>query len=359
MIKIAFLIDSIHFGGPGNVLRNMIRNIDRNLYDITVVLLFKNRNDKAIIDDFKELGVRIVRFDFKNKLEYSIYGKKKLNNIIKQYKFDIVHSHGICPDILNAVTVCKNKISTIHCNIFEDYEQGYGKFKSIFMTRFQIWALKKFNYSICVSKAVQNSIKSYLKNTAVVCNGIEPIKYEQYPDRSDLSIPQEAIVYIYIGSLSKRKNIVWLINQFHKHHLDNEYLLVFGKGALKEECLQIQDENIKVMGFLSDAKAYMKISDIYISASKSEGFAISVLEALDNGLGLFVSDIPSHKEVFEMADGLYLGEAFNSDNFGEKIISLRDNKDKISPDKIKEFKQKNLSAEKMIADYTEIYTNFS
>ena len=36
-------------------------------------------------------------------------------------------------------------------------------------------------------------------------------------------------------------------------------------------------------------------------------FSISVLEALSCGLGLLLSDIPSHREVVEMGQDVYLG----------------------------------------------------
>ena len=72
----------------------------------------------------------------------------------------------------------------------------------------------------------------------------------------------------------------------------------------------------------------MNISDVYVSASKSEGFSISVLEALSCGLGLFLSDIPSHREVVEMGQDVYLGEIFSSGDFEIKLNALRERKDK-------------------------------
>lgn len=359
MIKIAYLINSVHFGGPGNVLRNIVNNIDIKKYDVTIIILFAQRNDEEIIAEFENEGVRIIRLNFECKIEYMLYGQKRLNELIGQYKFDIVHSHGWCPDILNSKSKSKKKISTLHCNMFEDYERTYGKFKSVFMIKYQLQALKNFDYTVCVSKTVQDSINKYLDNTCVIHNGIEQIKYSKYPSRKELSIPTDATIYIYIGRLTEGKSIIELINAFKENHLPNEYLLIFGRGAEEEKCRQISDHNIRIMGFSNIAVSYMKISNFYISASKSEGFSISVIEALDSGLGLFISDIPSHKEIFDLADKLYIGETFNASNFEQKIAVLRKNKKMIVPEKIKEFKQQILSAEKMVADYTEIYEKLS
>lgn len=359
MIKLAFIIDSIHLGGPGNVLRTMLRGLDMNKFDITLITLFKKRNDEDVINELKSLGVNVVMFNFENKIDFILFSNIKLKKIISKKHFDIIHSHGLCPDILNARTRNIKNISTIHCNIFEDYPNTYGKLKGKIMIKLHLMYLKKMCRQICVSETVRNSFKNYLKNTSVIRNGIESVAHKDLINKCDLSIPENAIVYIYIGRLTEGKNILSLLSNFNKYHLPNEYLIIFGRGSEEDNCRKIKDKNIKIMGFSHKAIAHLQIADYYVSASKSEGFAISVVEALDNGLGLFVSDIPSHKEVFKLAENLYLGETFNSDNFGKQLEKLRKNKEKIFPDKIKEFKQKKLSAEKMIADYTEIYTNFS
>ena len=97
----------------------------------------------------------------------------------------------------------------------------------------------------------------------------------------------------------------------------------------------------------------MNISDVYVSASKSEGFSISVLEALSCGLGLFLSDIPSHCEVVEMGQDVYLGETFSPDDFEVKLKALRERK--INKSAIKAFQEKELSAKSMAAGYQKRY----
>lgn len=110
-----------------------------------------------------------------------------------------------------------------------------------------------------------------------------------------------------------------------------------------------------MLGFQNDSIAYMKISDVYISASKSEGFSISVLEALSCGLGLFLSDIPSHREVVNMESETYLGETFTQNDFLKKLIKLR-NKSFIK-EEIVEFQVSELSAERMAKRYMRTYSN--
>ena len=57
---------------------------------------------------------------------------------------------------------------------------------------------------------------------------------------------------------------------------------------------------------------------------------------------LFLSDIPSHKECFEIDSNYYLGEIFNKENFAEKKDEITKNVT-YNKDYIKEFKYKYLS----------------
>ena len=97
----------------------------------------------------------------------------------------------------------------------------------------------------------------------------------------------------------------------------------------------------------------MNISDVYVSASKSEGFSISVLEALSCGLGLLLSDIPSHREVVEMGQDVYLGETFPPENFAMKLNALRERK--TNKAEIRAFQERKLSVKTMTLQYAGLY----
>lgn len=121
----------------------------------------------------------------------------------------------------------------------------------------------------------------------------------------------------------------------------------------KQSARQKQTTTCGCWGFQTDPIAYMNISDVYVSASKSEGFSISVLEALSCGLELFLSNIPSHEEVVSMGRTIPVGELFDEKNIGgafDNIRSIHSNKDKII-----EFQRENLSACKMAELYNSEY----
>lgn len=352
MIKIAYMINFIKKSGPSNIIKNLMKNIDLNKYEIFVITLFEKSNDKETVEEWERLGLKVICCKGLNRKNWCIKGQKIVNEIIKENNVNIIHSHGAISDILaNRVKHRCIKISTLHCVVYEDYPLLYGKIKGAFLTLLHLHYLKKQKMVVCCSESVYKAV-SCLKNSTFVRNGLEETQNFSLHEKS---YDKEKLICIYVGGMNNRKNVVWLTEQFKKYHKPNEYLYILGTGENFEECKKSESENIKVLGFKKNVSEYLDMADIYVSASKSEGFSVSVLEALEHGLGLFLSDIPSHKETFSIDENIYLGETFNETNFEEKLMCLRENRNKLIPKKIQEFKQKNLSAQKMTDEYMKIY----
>lgn len=92
------------------------------------------------------------------------------------------------------------------------------------------------------------------------------------------------------------------------------FFLILGDGSNTGMFDTINDNHIKPCGFIDIPQVYFNISDVYVSASLSEGFSLSVLESLSAGTLLILSDIPSHREVFQLCEDFYIGELFQNSN---------------------------------------------
>lgn len=359
MKRIAFVINSIHPGGPSYVVRNIIRNLDSKEYKIFLITLFAENTDD-VVQEQKNLGVTVIECDFPRRMQALTKGQKVFAKIIKDNGIEIIHSHGFLPDIMSARIKHKHikKITTLHNNMFLDYAETYGDLKSKVYIFVHLHFLKKLDYVACCSQFVLDSMKGKLDNTVLVRNGIDKTTIKQRITRKDIGVPENAVVYIYAGQFRTRKNTLWMINQFNSCHKDDEYLLLVGRGPDTEKCREASGSNTIFYGFTDNPYAFMAVSNIYISASLAEGFSISVLEAMDNGLGLFLSDIPSHLEVFTAAKETYLGETFKSndeDSFKQKMEQLRKNYSKIDGKAIINVKDGTMSAPSMVNLYNELY----
>lgn len=354
MIKIAYVINYIVQNGPSRVVLTLINNLDRAKYAVSLITLFQG-NDPAVVKRIKEAGISVFECTTLTRAGCILGADREFKDILERENFDILHTHGFIPDILSSrLTSPLKRITTIHNNMYEDYLDCYGFFKSRLYIWFHLQALKKLEVCVCCSKSVYDVMRQKLDNVIYIRNGISPAKAHSVVTRHQLGLPENARVFLYAGILNSRKNIVWLIKEFVKCHHDNDYFLVLGRGDKENECKSVSDDHVKMLGFQEDIAAYMHISNIYISASVSEGFSISVLEALSCGLGLFLSDIPSHREIVSMGESIYIGEIFSMKDFPRKMNILRSKK--FEPKKISEFLERELSATAMAKQYNEVYT---
>ncbi len=355
MIKLAYVINYITNNGPSRVVLDIIKYLNKEKFDISLITLLPE-NDAEIIDSLQRSGIKIYECKTLSRVK-CLQGKcKEFNKIIGDNLFDIIHSHGIIPDILSSrVKISAKKVSTIHNNMFEDYLDSYGYIKSRIFIALHVAALKKLDLCVCCSESVYDAIKRHLANITYIRNGIEPVKVRSVVTREELGVPSSARLFLYAGALNTGKNVVWLIKNFVKYHNNDEYLLVLGQGDRESECHIAADGHVKLLGFQSDPAAYMQISDVYTSASRSEGFSISVLEAISMGLGLLLSDIPSHREIIDICKDTYLGETFAYEDFEDKMGLLRQNSSRLCKDKISAFQKKVLSAQRMSLLYQQKY----
>lgn len=353
MIRIAYVINYIVKNGPSSVVLNIINNLDREKYDVSLITLFSG-NDSEVVAHLKDTGVSVYECATLSRMKCLLGQCKEFDDTVRSGQFEILHTHGLIPDVVSSqLNTPAKKIATIHNNMYEDYLDSYGWVKSRIFIALHLNALKKLDECVCCSESVYKVMKRRLTNTTFIRNGIEPVHARAVVTREELNISDDARVFLYAGVLNSRKNTVWLIENFVQYHNENEYLLVLGKGDKEAECKEKADSHVQMLGFQPNPVAYMKISDVYTSASKSEGFSISVLEALSCGLGLFLSDIPSHREIVEMGQDVYLGETFAPDCFRVKLNALR--KSEINKVDIMTFQEKELSAKKMTASYQKRY----
>lgn len=353
MLKVVFVTNYIVRNGPGNVILNLISNLDDARYEISLITLFEG-NDTYVVKNLRNKGVRVYECVTLNRTMCILSRAAEFEEIVQRENFDVIHSHGFIGDILSSrLNLPVKRITTIHNNMYEDYLDTYGYAKSRIFIALHMTALKRLDECVCCSKSVYDVTKRHLPNVSFIRNGIEPVQAHSVITRAEVDVPEDARVFLYAGVLNSRKNIVWLIENFVQCHENDEYMLVLGSGEKEAECKAKADDHIRMLGFQADPIAYMNISDVYVSASKSEGFSISVLEALSCGLGLLLSDIPSHREVVEMGQDVYLGETFSPDDFEVKLKALRERK--INKSAIKAFQEKELSAKSMAAGYQKRY----
>lgn len=305
-------------------------------------------------------GIKVIEFKYSKSLKEILKNRKKIINAINEIGADIIHTHGIVSTLVVSSSKVKGKkLTTIHNNMYEDYKFTYGKIKGAIYAKVHIFCLKKFDEVICCSKTSYDLLKREVKNISYVRNGIDITKENKEETRNkirrSLNINDNDIVYIYVGVINNRKRVVELVDMFSKNMKENEYLLIVGDGPLMSKAKAIASDKVIFTGFKENTIDYFLASDIYTSYSSSEGFSISIIEALGCGLLCLVSDISSHKECFKINTNCYIGEYFNYNNFKTKKEKVRDMIKKSSNKEIEDFQNEFLSSISMTNGYTKHY----
>ncbi|MCW5874852.1 MAG: glycosyltransferase [Anaerolineales bacterium] len=111
-------------------------------------------------------------------------------------------------------------------------------------------------------------------------------------------------------------------------------LLLPGGGSLEPRIRQlVQDSGfanrVHMPGYIAqdDLPAYYAAADLYLSASRSDGSSVSLMEALACGLPALVSDIPANREWVEPGQQGWLFLVGDSAALADKIVAAMQNTD--------------------------------
>ena len=118
--------------------------------------------------------------------------------------------------------------------------------------------------------------------------------------RSKYDIPQNAVVYVFIGRITRDKGINELFEaskQMLETH-SNTYLLLVGSQEVNQNVDETlyqwskTFDRVVYCGYTNEVEKYLAASDIYLLPSYREGFGSAVVEAEAMGVPVIVSDIP-------------------------------------------------------------------
>ncbi len=112
--------------------------------------------------------------------------------------------------------------------------------------------------------------------------------------RTELGIPEDAIVFLSIGELNRNKNHAILVDALAR--LDDPRLLFVHAGSGSPDVLLARAEQrgvsrrVKLIGFREDVPELLHMADVFCFPSKREGLGVAAIEAMAAGLPLLTSD---------------------------------------------------------------------
>jgi glycosyltransferase involved in cell wall biosynthesis len=114
--------------------------------------------------------------------------------------------------------------------------------------------------------------------------------------RKELSIPEDAKVFLFAGKLEPKKDPILLVKAFISIHqqYSNTHLIMVGNGILEEELKQFSSSSITFLSFQNQSimPLVYSLGDVYVLPSKGPGetWGLAINEAMACGRPVIVSD---------------------------------------------------------------------
>ena len=307
MIKVLFLIHDLGQGGAEKVLINLVNNIDKSKFEVTVLSLFSGGvNEHYLSKDiiYKTVYKRVFPGNSKLMLLLSPEALHK-RYIKEEYDIEISYLEGPCSRIISGCNNPNTKtVSWIHCTVHnkEDLSKSFRNYSEAkrCYTRFDMTAF--------VSQENRMRFQNYipLNNTCVMYNTNETEKIITLSDESveDGLFDAQYISIVGVGKLEKLKGFDRLIS-IHKRLVDGGYPVktyILGVGS-EESNLKRQAEEASVtdsvvfLGYQTNPYKYIKKCDLFVCSSHSEGFSTAATEALIVGTPVCTVNVSGMKEM--------------------------------------------------------------
>lgn len=359
--------------GPVQQTYNILKNISQTGENIAFMTIKNEDSVDSIYDKFKKLDMDryFCNMTAKQILKTIVMGKGLFLEEIKKANPTVIHTTGIVVDIVGyraAKVLDIKQVSTIRNYVYDDYPKKFGRLRGNIIAYIHMFMMRHLTNRceyICCSKSLadkylkKNNIDmKYIRNGVDTerfnpCNMLSKICY-----REKYNIPNDAIVYITVAQVIERKNISETIEAI-PDFIDNKEVLFILVGEGNQ--LNLLEEkyggrnNIMFVGKQEKVENWLMLADVFVSSSESEGLPNSVIEAMAMGLPIVLSDIPQHKEIFEMNNEI--GELYklhDIEDLKEKLIKVLQNAENRGIQG-KILAGYELSAKRMSDEYYELY----
>ncbi len=274
----------------------------------------------------------------RNRLKYFIlpfyffYQIRLLGKITKKENINLVHAHWLIPNAFTAV-LCKkifNRnfriISTIHGSDVWGFTNNIG-------LSIKKYTLKNIDSLTVVSNAIKEKVLElgFKREIFVYPMGLDTNQFS--PSKRDDILKTKLDIkgpfILFVGIIVEQKGIRYLIKAMPKviSAFPDSKLVVVGDGSLKDEMIELAEklkvlDNVIFKGNLphDELPQYFATADLFILPSFSEGWPLTVMEALSSGTITIVTDIPVF-EKHEQKDQLFrIVPKANSDLISAEVI---------------------------------------
>lgn len=327
-IHILHLIDTTGPGGAETVFTTLLRSLDSDRHQHTVVL----RGEGWVADTVRSIGIEPLIIDSKGSFNLGYIAT--LVRLIRRHRISLVHAHLLGSNVYGALAalVCHvPMIATFHGGV------DVASNERFLATKFRLINLGA-KAIVCVSRRLQEELGSRsplaTKKLRLIYNGVDPDKFR--PQKSDalkaeLGLPADSKLVISIGNIRPAKGYPYLVDSVPGVVARNPqvHFIVVGhqrKDLFADLEARVRDggagSHIHFLGFRSDVQDLLCQADAFLLPSTSEGFSISTVEAMMAGVPVIATRSGGPEEILDHEETGILIPTADSEEIREAVLRV-------------------------------------
>ena len=313
--NILIITGAMDVGGIENQLMHLLRNADKEKFQIDFTSTMPDAFYRSEIEALGGKFILIPGMSYKNPLPYC----KALYRIMKDGKYDIVHSHELFHSgiVLLIAKLAGVPGRFVHAHNWQD-GNGDGKKRGLVRTVYNTvmrWLIlgcsnQQLACSTLAGKFLYGEKCTRKDSYHLVFNSVDTTKFlGHYDDQESGEFCDGWINVLQVGRVTTVKNQLFLAEVAAELKKRGKKIRILCAGSgdpdYTERVMQAISENglsdhIKMLGVRSDIDVLMRKASAFVLPSHYEGMPLVLIEAQASGLPCVVADTFSHEVDFEI-----------------------------------------------------------
>lgn len=338
-IRVAVMLTPVEFGGAERVCLTLLKNINRERFDVVPILLTRPwEKDNIFVRELRKEGYEIAEIPvaLQETGDYLRVPRcfKLAWRLLKGGGFDLLHTHGYFADIVGipaARLIGLPTLSTCHGYIPSTWNvRLYNAIDRI--------ALKFGTQVLAVSEGIrQDLVDSGVSSNRVrvVVNAVGPAENSNLAQtsgearRRSHGIGSNDFVAGYVGRLSAEKGLNHFLAACVELVGNGVPLraLIVGDGPQRTELEHLSrqlgfGDRVVFAGFQEDIAQWLPGMDVFVLPSLTEGTPMALLEAMAHGVAVVASAVGGVPQVINHGETGLLVSPGNAGELSSAVLTL-------------------------------------
>jgi glycosyltransferase involved in cell wall biosynthesis len=362
--KVAHLTFDMSIGGAEQVIVNLVSHTDQSKYDVSVICLQEPLGPLG--RKLQNNGYVITSLERKPGLDLDLI--RGLRDYIRRQHIDVLHCHQYTPfvyGVFSSLCTRTRIVFTEHGRFHPDRRKAKRVLVNPILSRLA-------DHVTAISAATRDALITYENmpesKIRVIYNGLDDSPYlgtlGDAELKRSLGVGVDARVLGTVARLDPIKNHKMMIKALAKvlKTCPDTFLVIVGDGPERAtlESFAIDRQvfsHVVFTGFREDVYRYLKIMDLFLLTSFSEGTAMTLLEAMACGIPCIATKVGGNPEIVADGETGFLIPDDEEQALAERILCLLRSRDllkQMGAAGRKKFEER-FTVQKMVRSYQELY----